>query len=331
MVRAYTRTAPPPADEFGELADSAAAALGSEPGATRPVDSRGAPGGLVRLDPRLPTVIVPDLHARTGFMLSLLGSPLPEGGAVVDALASGRLQVLCLGDGFHAEARAVERWNAAYGEFRDGYRRHAAMDEEMTESMALMEMVMRAKLAFPGYFHFLKGNHENVLNEEGRGNHPFRKFALEGEMVLAWLRKFYGDELILRYAAFERSLPLFAVGGRFLASHAEPARPFSVAEIVDARELPEVGLGLTWTDNGAAEPDSVRTLLSRFLPDIGYPRYFTGHRTVPGLFRERSGGSHLQIHNPGRYVVAWAMPDRDVEPTLDIGEIRDIGRLIAGR
>jgi serine/threonine protein kinase len=43
------------------------------------------------------------------------------------------------------------------------------------------------------------------------------------------------------------------------------------------------------------------------------------------LYRERSGGYHLQIHNPNRYVVAWAMPERDLEPEFDIGEIRDLG------
>ena len=52
---------------------------------------------------------------------------------------------------------------------------------------------------------------------------------------------------------------------------------------------------------------------------------------VPGLYWERSEGYHLQIHNPGKYVVAWAMPDRDVEPSLDIGEIRDIAGFLAGR
>ncbi len=331
LVTAFLRPEPPPREGYAALADAAAAALMAEPGEVRPADSRGEPGGLIRLDPGLPVIIVPDLHARTGFFLSLMESRLPGGGAVRDALAAGRLQVLCLGDGFHAESRALERWKAAYGEYLGGWESHGAMDLEMAESMALMEMVMLAKLWYPRNFHFLKGNHENVLNEEGNGNHPFRKFALEGDMVLTWLRRFYGDDFLWRYAAFEKALPLFAVGGRFLASHAEPARPFTDAELADARQLPEVGLGLTWTDNGAAREGSVAELLSRFLPGTAAPRYFTGHRVVPGLYRERSGGLHLQIHNPGKYVVAWAMPDRDVEPSLDIGEIRDISRRIAGR
>ena len=331
MVTAFLRRSPPPAEGYAALADAVAAVLAGEPDYIRPADSHGIPGGLVRLDPGLPTIIVPDLHARTGFFLSLMESPLPGGGTVRDALVAGQLQVLCLGDGFHAEARALERWKAALLEYEGGYSKHAAMDEEMTESMALMEMVMLAKLSFPRHFHFLKGNHENVLNEEGNGNHPFRKFALEGDMVLVWIKKFYGDDFLNRYAAFERGLPLFAVGGRFLASHAEPGRPFSEDEIVDARYLPEVVAGLTWTDNDAAEPGSVLSLLGYYLPGVERPRFFTGHRVVPNLYRERSGGYHLQIHNPRKYVVAWVMPDRDVEPSLDIGEIRDISRRVAGR
>ena len=330
MVTAFLRPDPPPAKGYAALADAATAVLSGEPGYLRPTDSRGLPGGLVRLDAGLPTIIVPDLHARTGFFLSLLESPLPGGWTVRDALAAGQLQILCLGDGFHAEARALDRWRAALEEYNGGYRRHAAMDQEMAESMALMEMVMLAKLSYPRHFHFLKGNHENVLNEEGGGNHPFYKFALEGDMVLGWLKKFYGDEFLARYAAFERALPLFAVGGRFLASHAEPERPYSEEEIVNARSLPDVVAGLTWTDNGAAEPGSVNELLACFLPTVARARFFTGHRVVPNLYRERSGGAHLQIHNPNKYVIAWVMPDRDVEPSLDIGEIRDISSRVAG-
>ena len=94
----------------------------------------------------------------------------------------------------------------------------------MRESLGLMEMVMECKSAFPGRFHFLKGNHENIANEEGGGNHPFVKFALEGFMVADYMR------LLLRRrrswpatTSFEKELPLLAVGSGFLASHAEPA------------------------------------------------------------------------------------------------------------
>ena len=329
MLKAFLREGPPPAGEYSPLVEAATTALQSEAPDRRAASTGGRPGGLLMLDKELPVIIVPDLHARRGFFISLMESRQPGGGTVMEALNEGSLQVLCLGDGFHAEARALARWKAAYGEYKGFYREHAAMDQEMAESMGLMEMVMLAKTSFPRYFHFLKGNHENVLNEEGQGNHPFRKFVQEGDMVYAYLDAFYGRDFIQAYAAFEKSLPLFAVGGRFLASHAEPARPYTIEELVNAPLLPEVVLGLTWTDNGAAEPGSVQTLLSRLLPGQDSPRFLTGHRTIPGLYRQRSDGYHLQIHNPNRYVVAWAMPGRDLEPEFDIGEIRDLGPAIA--
>lgn len=325
LYRAFARPAPPDPGYLAELTREALSVLRGEREELRPRASDGSPGGLVRLDRSTATIILPDLHARRGFLLSLAAARMPGGGTTLDALEAGAVQVLCLGDGFHAEARALERWREAYAEWSGGYARREAMDAEMAESLGLMEMVMLFKISFPERFHFLKGNHENVLNEEGGGNHSFRKFVLEGDMVADYMRAFYGEEITSLYAGFEKSLPLFAVGGRFLASHAEPARAYGEDELINAPLLPEVIEGLTWTDNGAARPGAVRELLARLLPDVERPRFVSGHRTIPSLYRERSEGYHLQIHNPNRYVVAWAMPDRDLDPKLDVGEIRAAG------
>lgn len=324
ILEAFLRKKLPDSGKYLERVDAASAALDAEGGQKRPLDSLGRPGGLIYLDMGLPTILLPDLHARTDFLVSVLLQPLPDGLTVLDALSRGTLQILCLGDGFHAEARALDRWKRAYAEFAGGYRKHSAMDQEMRESLALMEMVLLCKAAFPVNFHFLKGNHENVLNEEGNGNHPFRKFAAEGMMVTEYLSKFYGRDFLERYAGFENRLPLFAVGTRFLASHAEPQKPYSERALIDARQDPEVILGLTWTDNGAADPGSVSELLDRFHPKYPAARFFTGHRIIRGMYKERSGGRHLQIHNPDKFITAWIMPSRDFDPDLDIGEIRDI-------
>lgn len=326
LLESFTRPGRPDGERLRDVVEAAREALAAEPPERRPQASDGAPGGLVRLLPGVPTVVVPDLHARGAFLLSLAALRLPGGGDACAALAEGALQVLCLGDGFHAEARAAARWREAYREFLGGYRESAAMDAEMRESLSLMEMVMVLKAAFPAGFHFLKGNHENVLDEEGGGNHSFGKFAEEGAMVAEYMLGAYGRELTESYAAFEKALPLFAVGGRFLASHAEPARAYSDEELVDAPNRPEVILGLTWTDNGAAEPGAAGALLDRLLPDVPDARYITGHRPVPAPLRylERSGGRHLQIHAPDSFNVAWVMPDRALVPELDVGAIPDI-------
>ena len=214
MLAAYARETPPEAAYYSDLTDEATAMLRNETQRIRPAAANGSPGGMVLLDTGMPTIVVPDLHARRGFFMSLMANRLAGGMTVMEALEKGKLQILCLGDGFHAEGRAAGRWQAAYGEFLDGFRERAAMDAEMAESMGLMEMVMLAKTHFPERFHFLKGNHENVLNEEGAGNHPFRKFVLEGMMVYSYLEMRYGTEFIYRYAQMEKSLPVFAEIGR---------------------------------------------------------------------------------------------------------------------
>ncbi len=314
------RPAPPEAEEYAGALERARRALAAEPPEVRPADSSGLPGGVVRLDPGLPTLLVPDLHARLDFFLGLLQWPAFGDLSVLEGLEAGQLQVLCLGDGMHAEARAAGRWKAAQREFTDGFRRHTHMDEEMRESLGLMQMVMECKACFPGRFHFLKGNHENIANEEGGGNHPFVKFALEGFMVADYMRLFYGESVLASHYEFEKLLPLLAVGHGFLASHAEPARFFSGEEVVSCRDDPNVVLGLTWTGDGEAEADSVRRMLEHYLGQADGAYYFGGHRPVRG-FNLRADGRYVQIHDPERWVLALLPADGRIDPQRDILDI----------
>jgi hypothetical protein len=294
---------PPEAGSFRETVQGALDALRSEPPAVRPPDHAGRPGGLLQLDRGVPTVVVPDIHGRRELLLRVLGYRVGQGARTLALLARGRIQILCLGDGMHAEGRAARRWRSALGEFRDGWRRHDSMDEEMTESLGVMGIVMEAKRAFPGHFHFLKGNHENITNEEGGGNYPFRKFALEGLMVVSWMRQFYGEELLASLASFEKELPLLAVGNGFLASHAEPRSVFPRERVIEGRGDAEVVAGLTWTDNGESEPGTVEEMLRHYLGTEGR-FYFAGHRAVDGD-APRPGGPFVQLHDPARMTMAW--------------------------
>jgi hypothetical protein len=319
------RPAPPEAEEYADTLERVRGALAGEPPEVRPPDPFGLPGGVVRLAPELPTLLVPDLHARLDFFLGLLEWRGCGGGTVLEGLEAGELQVLCLGDGMHSEARAAGRWKAAQREFTAGYRRHAHMDEEMRESLGLMQMVMECKAAFPGRFHFLKGNHENIANEEGGGNHPFVKFALEGFMVADYMRLFYGVQILGGHYEFEKQLPLLAVGKGFLASHAEPAQFFPWEKVVAFRDDPQVVLGLTWTGDGEADPDSVRRMLEHYLGQADSSYYFGGHRPVRG-FNLRADGRYVQIHDPERWVLALLPADGRIDPQrdiLDIGEVRE--------
>ena len=319
----FRRSGPPDADSYGEILAEALEALEGESPLRRPTDDDGRPGGLVLLDPGLPTIVVPDLHARMDFFLAVLGYEAEEGHKTIELLEEGRLQVVCLGDGVHAESRAAQRWQAAQAEFLDGFRLHRNMDEEMRESLGVMEMVMEVKRRYPALFHFLKGNHENIANESGGGNLPFRKFALEGIMVVAYMRQFYGSQLLAQYARMEKDLPLLAIGTGFLLSHAEPATFFPPHRVIGYRSDAEVVEGLTWTDNDEAEPGSVEQMLSYYLGEEAAldAYYLGGHRPAVGSHRLRAGGRYVQIHDPDRFVIAHLPASGPIELERDIVRI----------
>jgi len=298
----------------------------NEDEAVRPRDSAGFPGGIVLLRRDLPTIIVPDLHARMDFFLSTMCFEMPDGSTVLQKLAGDGIQVVCVGDGFHAEGRAAGRWQKAYEEFRTDYRTHEYMDEEMRESLGVMEMVIEVKSVYPDRFHFLKGNHENVANEQGNGNYPFRKYAYEGPMVAQYVLQFCGEEFFETYYEFEKNLPLFAIGRNFLVSHSEPADFFDREAILEYRSRPDVIEGLTWTANDEAVEDSVTRMLEEYLENgvVGEAFYFGGHRPVREQYNLRANGKYVQIHNPERFIVALIDPERPIDLERDVFEIENV-------
>ena len=324
FLRLHEASGLPETRALSGILDAAMKALDSEDPSIRPRDDRGQPGGLILLNPDIPTVIVPDLHARTGYMVELVDME-HNGRLLIEELLDGRLQVVCVGDGFHSESRGADRWRRAWKEYQGGFRRHSAMDEEMKESLGLMAMVMILKAAVPEHFHFLKGNHENVANSSEGGNRPFGKYAWEGQMVRDWFLNFLGRDMLDRWARFENSLPMLCVGDRFLVSHAEPRRFHGRQEIIGYRDDENLVFDFTWTGNGEAEEGSVVEMLDAFLgADSEGALYFGGHRPVRGTHHLRAGGRYVQIHNPDRYIVAVLEPGRDPDPDRDV-------RLIEGK
>jgi hypothetical protein len=232
-------------------------------------------------------------------------------------LHTGEAQLVCVGDYVHAEHRAHGRWLRAFEEFSGGYVEHAAMDEEMRESLGTVEVLLELKRALPDGVHLLKGNHENIKNEEGDGNLPFGKFAYEGAMVAAYMEQFYGDEVLDAFARVEHLFPLLAVGPHFLVSHAEPQAFYSRTDVIEYRQKPEVTFGLTWTPNDGAEAGSVERMLSHYLGTTD-ALHFGGHRPVRGAYALRAGGRYVQLHNPDAQIIAVLAPDRDIDLARDI-------------
>lgn len=295
--------------------------LRKEPFEVRPPDKNGAPGSLVKLEKGGYYIIIPDLHARMDFFNAALNWKGFSGRTVINDMLDGAAQVICVGDAFHSEFRGIQRWKQAMHEWLSGYKQHRYMDQEMKENLGLLEMITLVKIAVPGRFHFLKGNHENIANEEGEGNFPFRKFVYEGDMVKLWVETFGGQDLFNLIYSWEKALPLMAEGPDFLVSHCEPGRTFSKEEIINAYHNFEVIYNLTWVDNGAAYENSVEETLLNFGIDNPNAKIFGGHRPVENSYSLRQNGKYVQINTPNKWVFAAFTDINIFKPERDIVRI----------
>ena len=178
--------------------------------------------GIVRLNKNIETIIIPDLHARRSELVKILSKKGPDGKTNLEKMQNGQLQIVVLGDGMHAEGRAQTRWQQATNEVMDDpHGRSKSMDVEMVESFGVMKMIMELKTANPKMFHYLKGNHDNITDRREGGDLPFGKYSMagEGQMVKRWVQRNYGKAFLNKWAQFEQSLPIMAIGNNFIASH----------------------------------------------------------------------------------------------------------------
>ena len=338
-------------DSLVALCNDASSVLETEDSSYRIPDSAGGPGGLLDFTSAkykdLPTIVVPDLHARGYFILDLLDFIVPDyGESVLQLLIEKKLIVCCVGDIFHAEARGRDRWNMAYEDFcayfYDGedpsrFSESQAMLEEMREDLSLLEVLFFLKTTFPENFHILKGNHENIKNatyEPGVnldfGNRGFRKFCEEGIMCSEFVRIFYDDVLLHCISGFEMALPLCAVFKNCVVSHAEPAKVFSRDDIVNGLASDDVVFGLTWTANDTVSGNTVDGtmknlykggLLSVLNNPLKTSVWIAGHRPVPDVYLTRQGGRFIQIHNPEREYVSLVRYGKKFNPDSDIYDV----------
>lgn len=282
-------------------------------------------GGLLdfRKKENLPVVVIPDLHARGKFFLDILDFNLEienQTISVLEALLQNKIYLVSLGDLFHSEIRGCERWKTAFAKIIESNDfLNDELCEEMQENLNLLMMCIQLKLNCPQNFHILKGNHENILNEEGNGNHPFYKFAAEGDMVYSFLQKKYDDALIYLISSFEHSLPLCAVFPDVILSHAEPEIPLDANQIIDFRDNYDVCLGLTWTRNDCANQTSVsKTIKLIYKKNYRDVVWIAGHRPVIGNYALRQKGKFIQIHNPIKENIAIICPQKKFNPDEDI-------------
>ncbi|MFH1713322.1 MAG: hypothetical protein ABH896_04000, partial [Candidatus Jacksonbacteria bacterium] len=261
--------------------------LKTESADIRPRDDKDRPGGLVELKKDIPTIIIPDLHARRDYLAKALMERDKDGRTNLDKMVKGELQIVCLGDGMHWEGKGADKkWDIILTEYlTNKFAQHLStphMDEEMIQDFGVMHMVLRIKEQCPEFFHYLKGNHDNITNRDEGGDQPFKKFddiVGEGELVKQYVRNKYGPDFLSNYAEFEQNLPVIAVGNNFIASHTQPDLDYSKEQIVNYRDNPNVTKGLTWTRSR----DLTKSPYQDVLKQTGKQFYIQGHEHTYSL------------------------------------------------
>lgn len=317
----------PEYDFLFSLCDKICTFLENEKTDYRPLDKFGDAGSLIELKKNIPVIVVPDIHARPDFILNLLSHTfgteenLPGKISVKEALKRGLIYVVCLGDGIHTEL-TKERWIKIQEQADKGNLFSDEMKEEMQASLSALTAIMSLKLEFPEYFHFLKGNHENILNATEDGDFAFTKYVDEGELCRKFISNYYGDDILYLIHYYEKSLPLIACSkaANCVISHAEPAGLYLKSELIDAHLYPEVVTGLIWTANDQVKENTASFIIKNLLEPIKCKNawYFSGHRPVSENYALRQNGQFIQIHNPSRQNIAVVLPEKDFNPEKNI-------------
>ena len=310
---------------ISSLAESAAEVLENEITDYRVASSEGNPGSLLEFKNNLPAIIVPDIHARPYFLQNILKYTLPDDFLASDsftveqALKNKLVNVICVGDSIHTEL-TVDRWYCIEEEFKKDIITGPFMKAEMKDCLSALAGLMVLKLTYPENFHFLKGNHENILNQNEGGDFAFRKYADEGYMVRRFISEYYGDDVLYLISCWEKALPLVAVGSNYVVSHAEPLKAYSREKLIDARCYAPVVNGLIWTRNGDVKTNTATEIMKELIPskDVNDCFYFAGHRPVYNNYALRQDGHFIQIHNPYKQNVALVSNTKTFDPESDI-------------
>lgn len=283
-------------------------------------------GGLLDFTKlNLPVILVPDLHGRFDFFLSIL-KYVPDFSrkkSVASLIENKEAVLLCVGDSVHSEKRGAERWLNALDDYEKGNILNDYLKEEMLENLKTLFFIMLTKNTFSDSFYFLKGNHENILNENTDGNYAFYKYALESEMTNRFVKEFYSDAVLHLLSEWEKNLPVCAAFKSFCVSHAEPAHFFKKKQIVNFRGNDELIKSFTWTENDAADKNTVPRIFHE-LTGLSEKDalWFSGHRPVRGKFYYRQEGHLIQFHNPCETNIALILPDKKFNPEEDIVSVK---------
>ncbi len=298
--------------------------------------------GIVEL-PDLPTLILPDLHARRELLIAVLSTQLTDGPyagrQVFDLLREELLNVVCVGDIVHSEERSHWVIND------DGAWSVELLNQEMVRSLGAGTMIMYLKTQYPLHFHCLRGNHDDISGELAK---DFRKFVGlkyengepvfidgrpvvtgdkgESKLVREWVlsREGWGQEFLETWARFESALPLLAQASYYVISHTLPLLSLTEAEIRDPQRERDISIELT--SNRGINETAIRETLANLGLQETTQRWFHGHSRVPseinnGKYEESLDGLIVRLNNPKQHVFAYvpgAQDERRFDPTQDV-------------
>ncbi|MEI6389046.1 MAG: metallophosphoesterase [Spirochaetota bacterium] len=182
----------------------------------RPTDAWGRPGGLLELPAGLRPILVGDLHGSGAHLDAIL----PDHHNAED-IASGSAFLLLLGDALHDD--------------------RAGHLSDPGSSIALLDQLVELIRAFPGRVAWLLGNHDSFDPE-------LTKLGVsQGLDFEAGVRDWGGEAMVEALQAFFDSLPLFAIGEGFVATHAgPPAGGADRQSLIDLAGLPTMREQLVW-------------------------------------------------------------------------------------
>lgn len=323
-------------DEIFSIAEKMCDALDNEDASYRLTAQNSKPGSLLdfhNID--IPVVVIPDLHARPYFLNNILNYILPQDFifgmkeiSVFEALQKNLINLVFLGDALHTERTTKERWFKIEDEFDNEVFDGENMKAEMNEGLSLLMGLYYLKISFPKNFHFLKGNHENILNINSDIDYSFRKYADEGQMVKNFMQTYYGDDILYLISLVENNLPFVYFGKYCVISHAEPKFAFTKNQLINARFEKSVARYLIWTDNGEAKNNSAKETIENLFGDEEETSlfkdnciYLAGHRCIRGKYNALQNGKFIQIHNPLNQNIALVYNNRKFNPETDIKNV----------
>ncbi|MBF0370541.1 MAG: metallophosphoesterase [Magnetococcales bacterium] len=169
--------------------------------ASRPLDDRGCPGGMVTPPEGISPLIIGDLHGQVDNLLKVLSE-----NHFLERLESGELYVVLLGDAVHSEI--------------DGCL------EEMEDSMLMMDLIFKLKVRFPHQIFYLRGNHDSFSSEVWKCNIP------QGVVWEQQIRKKRGAAYKEEMDKMYEQLPCVVCSDQFVACHAAPPKAHVTQELL---------------------------------------------------------------------------------------------------